>query len=292
MKKHALLPVVLLISLIVLGGCTLLPPHQVKEADTDKKEVFAVDETRDEEINTDTVETVVDESENPEPVSGPHKYTVESYEGEVTHPDGETLATYSYSYPVFECNEGDDEKYIETINKMFRENALGGTVVSDEEYGFLVEEYEYAKENGWNWFGPFDYSYNFEIHTDAKGVVSITETWYSYTGGAHGNTEKESHTFDVVNGKELSLSDLLYGTDEEITEAFTREFLKTKEEFFGDPSEIVPEEFPNAQYYVDAEGVTAYFQQYQVGPYASGFVSATITDKEMLKIDFSDVTVE
>ena len=57
-----------------------------------------------------------------------------------------------------------------------------------------------------------------------------------------------------------------------------------------DPSVVVPEELPDAQYYVDAEGVTAYFQQYQVGPYAAGFVSATISNKEMLKYDFSDTT--
>ena len=284
MKKHILSFAILLISLIVLNGCTVAFINY--DIDTkDEKEVFDVDEIQNEvekEGEELLEETVVY-------FGRPHEYTIESDEGEVLAPDGEVLATYSYSYPVFISNEGDDAEYVDSINKMFEENAVY-TFVSKEEFEFLLDEYLHAKDNGWNWFGPFDYSYNFEIHADAKGIISGTETWYAYTGGVHGNAAKESHTFDVINGKKLSLSDLLYGTDEEITEAFTLEFLKVSDEFYpgNGPSAVVPEELPNAQYYVDSHGVTAYFQQYQVGPYSSGFVSATISDKDMLKLDFSD----
>ena len=289
MKKHILSFVILLISLIVLNGCTLLTTYNISENNIDKeKEVFAVEETE----TFDDALAVKDESEEKDVPSGfPHKYTIESDEGEVLAPDGEVLATYSYSYPVFISNEGDDAEYVDSINKMFEENAVD-TFVSKEEFEFLLDEYLRAKDNGWSWYGPFKHRYSFGIHTDAKGILSVTETWYDYTGGAHGNAAMKSHTFDVVNGKELALSDLLYGSDEEITNAFTEKFLEVEDMFFDDPSVVVPEELANAEYYADADGVTAYFQQYQVGPYAAGFVSATISDKEMLKYDFSDVTVE
>lgn len=282
MKKQVLWMTFLLTVLFVLNGCTFFTTYKITENTIDKeKEVFAV-EDESEELTEEIAA----------PMGVPHKYTIESDEGKVLAPDGEVLATYSYSYPVFISNEGDDAEYVDSINKMFEENAVD-TFVSKEEFEFLIDEYIHAKDNGWTWFGPFDYSYNFEIHVDAKGIISGTETWYAYTGGVHGNAAKESHTFDVINGKKLSLSDLLYGTDEEITEAFTNAFVEIAEEgftFFDDPFEVIPKELPSAQYYVDTEGVTAYFQQYQVGPYAAGFVSATISDKEMLKYDFSDTT--
>ena len=289
MKKHILSFVILLISLIVLNGCTLLTTYNISENNIDKeKEVFAVEETE----TSDDALAVKDESEEKDVPSGfPHKYTIESDEGEVLAPDGEVLATYSYSYPVFISNEGDDAEYVDSINKMFEENAVD-TFVSKEEFEFLLDEYLRTKDNGWSWYGPFKHRYSFGIHTDAKGILSVTETWYDYTGGAHGNAAMKSHTFDVVNGKELALSDLLYGSDEEITNAFTEKFLEVEDMFFDDPSVVVPEELANAEYYADADGVTAYFQQYQVGPYAAGFVSATISDKEMLKYDFSDLIKE
>ncbi len=280
MKKYVLLITILLTALISLNGCTLFTTYKVIDNEDlpVEKEVFAQDEN----------ETALDETFSP--VSDSHKFTVETYEGEITAPDGTLLATYDYSYPVFECNKGDNAEYIETINEMFKNNALELASEAELEYELLVDEYEYITENFGYWFGPYADSYSYEIHTDAKGIISVTEIWYYYSGGAHGSTLKASHNFDVAGGKELTLSDLLYGTGDEITEAFTQEFLEIKDAFFDDPSKVVPEELPKAQYYVDAEGVTAYFQQYQVGSYAAGFVSATISDKEMLKFDFSDTT--
>lgn len=283
MKKYTLLLTFLLTVLIALNGCTVANISQ-DENIQEEKEAFAVDETQNEvEKTPDEVGTAVDVL-----VSDSHSFVNETGEGEILAPDGTVLATYDYAYPVFECNEGDNAEFVSALNEMFKNNALEMSSEAELAYEFLFEEYEYAEENNWSWIGPFDDRYGYEIHLDAKGILSVTETWYSYTGGAHGNARKESHTFDVKEGRELSLSDLLYGTDAEITQAFTNEFLKIKEEFFDDPSKIVPVEFPTAEYYVDAEGVTAYFQQYQVGSYASGFVSATISDKEMLKYDFSN----
>ncbi len=277
MKKYILLITILLTALIALNGCTLFVAY--KAIDNEdlpvEKEVFAQDEN----------ETALDEIFSP--VSDSHKYTVETYKGEIKADDGTVLATYDYSYPVFECNEGDNAEFVASINEIFKNNLLD----PDIEFESLSREYEDSKSYGY-WYGPYDYRYGFEIHTDAKGIISVTENWYIYTGGAHGNALRVSHNFDVVNGKELKLSDLLYGTDEEITKAFTQEFLEIKDAFFDDPSMVVPEELPKAQYYVDADGVTVYFQQYQVGSYAAGFVSATISDKEMLKFDFSDTIEE
>lgn len=275
MKKYTLFITIILIALIALNGCTHFVAYKLvdNEALPDEKEVFAQDEN----------ETALDEMFSP--VSDSHKYTVETFKGEITAEDGTVLATYDYSYPVFECNEGDDDEYVASINEMFKNNILD----PDVELESLSREYEDSKNYGY-WYGPYDYRYGFEIHADAKGILSVTETWYIYTGGAHGMHANHSYTFDVVNGRELSLSDLLYGTEEEIVEAFAKEFMKVGDMFYSgdDPAEVVKKEFPHAEYYVDADGVTAYFQEYHVGPYSSGFVSATVSDKEMLKFDFSD----
>lgn len=287
MKKYISLITIILVVLTLFNGCTIAVINEDKKMQ-EEKEVFSVDEAQDE------VESVDDESEEPSnetvlPVSDVHTYVVETEEAETVAPDGTVLATYSCSYPVFEANKGDDVECIAKINKLLRDNALGTVSGLEEEYEALVEEYENSKNYEYK-FIPYEYDYDFEIHTNAKGVISFTEIWYAYLGGVHGMSGRESHTYDVVEGKELSLSDLLYGTEEEIIAAFTNEFLKVSDEFYPgtDPAEVVPAEFSEAQYYVDSEGVTAYFQEYHVGPYASGFISATVSDKEMLKYDFSD----
>lgn len=278
MKKIIFLITSILTTAMILSACSNL---EVKNSDEkgeipEEKDVFNVE----------------DESEETLSDIGSHKVTVESGEGEITAPDGEVLATYGYSYPVFECNEGDNEEYIAKINQMFKDNALGVASGAEAEYETLLKEYEYSKEVHGKWYGPYVYRCGYTIHTNAKGIISITETWYAYLGGAHGMHVNDSHTLDVVNGKELSLSDLLYGTEDGIVEAFAKEFVKVSDMFYpgDDPAEVVTKEFPYAEYYVDSEGVTAYFQEYHVGPYSSGFVSATISDKEMLKYDFSDTT--
>lgn len=265
MKKYTLLLTVLLTVFVSLNSCSSVPvkEHNDTENSNPSEDVFA-------------------------PVNDSHNYTVVTYEDEITSPDGTVLAKYDYSYPVFESNGGDDEEYIEAVNKMFSASALGIENEAKNEYESLVKAYEESKEYGFS-FMPYQYTYDFEIHTDAKGILSVTEIRHYYTGGAHGGTFKDSHTFDVVNGKELSLSDLLYGTEDEIVETFAKEFAKKSDLFYpgDDPLEVVPEEFQYAEYYVDAEGVTAYFQEYHVGPYVVGFVSATVSDKNMLKYDFS-----
>ena len=280
MKKIIFLITSILTAAMILSACSNL---EVKNSDEkgetpEEKDVFNVEtEKEDKEVPEET----------PSTAGLPHKYTIETLNEEITASDGTLLATYDYSYPVFECNDGDDAEYIGTINEMFKNNALEHISYPELDLEYLEEAYNDAQNDGY-WFNPYGYSYSFDIHTDAKGILSVTENLYFYTGGAHGGMLRDSHTFDVVNGKELSLSDLLYGSNEEITNAFTEKFLEVEDMFFDDPSVVVPEELPNAQYFVDAEGVTAYFQQYQVGPYAVGFVSATISDKEMLKYDFSD----
>lgn len=277
MKKYISLIIIILTILIALNGCTLFTTYKVVEngVSQNEKEAFAHDDEQLPEISASSADTS-------------HKYAVETLKEDITAPDGKIIAKYDYSYPVFECNEGDDKEFIAAINEMFKKNALEH--VNDIKLaGESIEnEYEESKKHGYH-FNSYVYSYDVDIHMDKKGVLSVTENRYFYTGGAHGGTVRESHNFDVVGGKKLMLSDLLYGTEEEITRAFTQEFMKVKEDFFDDPETVVPEELPNAQFCVDSDGVTAYFQQYQVGSYAAGFISATISDKAMLKYDFSDV---
>ena len=284
MKKYIVFTVLLFTALISLNGCTFT---LVNDDYSETEDVFAVTDDAEETGEAEKV------GEKTLPSYLPHEYIVESDEGQVLAPDGEVLATYSYSYPVFMSNEGDDAEYVDSINQMFKDNALSIANFTESDYESLTLEYEDSKEYEYQ-FRPHDYTCNYEIHLDAKGIISITETRYAYLGGAHGTAGKSSYTFDVVNGKELSLSDLLYGTEDEIVEAFAKEFVKVSDMFYygDDPSEVVTEEFPYAEYYVDYEGVTAYFQEYHVGPYSSGFVSATISDKEMLKYDFSDTENE
>ncbi len=213
-----------------------------------------------------------------------HKITTVSGSEELTAEDGTVIATLSYSYPHIECALGDDEEYIGQINEMFKQNAMEFRNILNEDFDDINEFYiEYSGYNSEYSFPTYMYEYSCYVNCDRMGVLSISEDRYYYTGGAHGGTLRCTHNYDLKNCTELELSDVILGTDEEITELFTEEFAKIPEHFFGDPRDVVPEEIENSEFYIDENGVTVYFQQYQVGSYASGFVSATVSDESVLK---------
>lgn len=280
MKKYIILSLSLVIVLILLCSCSLLYTNLTTERESPiEKDAFVIKNTDKHNFKNEN-ETNLFEIES-------LKVTTISDKGEVLSPDGTLLATYSYSYPVFESNNKNINTYIEYINQLFKNNALAAISEPQTNLENIIDHYETVKQYG-GYFYPYDYNYSYEIHTNSTGILSITEIWYVFMGGAHGSTLKESHTFDIINQKKLQLSDLLIGTDQQITDAFVDKFMEVKDQFFDNPSDIVPKELKKAQYYIDKNGVSAYFQQYQVGPFVSGFVSATISDKDMLKVKIYD----
>lgn len=131
----------------------------------------------------------------------------------------------------------------------------------------------------------------YEISADTEASVLDTLLCYvitraGYTGGAHGMYGTECHTYSLNDGFELSLADLFTeaelqrlnvlirekiadryhaATDDELTQAgFFPEYIGTTENFLLTP-----------------EGVTFFYNPYDIGCYALGAVEVTVLRSEL-----------
>ncbi len=129
--------------------------------------------------------------------------------------------------------------------------------------------------------------------------LSVLTTFYTFSGGAHGYTEFGSLNLDVATGRDLSLMDIVPDR-KAFTDYLVKSLLDTygKDAFFAseteggfesqiqnyvdntfDPEKPVEDENGYAGYFVwtlDADGVTVFFNAYDIAPYAYGTITAMI----------------
>ena len=115
-------------------------------------------------------------------------------------------------------------------------------------------------------------------------VLCLRQTDYSWLGGAHPNTCITGITYDTQTGAELSLKDIANDYDgiyEYVLERLAKEydpnmFFEQYEDavkamFYGGDADYSP-----VNWSLTNEGVTIWFNQYDIAPYAAGPVSVEI----------------
>ena len=139
-----------------------------------------------------------------------------------------------------------------------------------------------------------DYSEGFSIKYDttimrADTAVTCLLTYYGdYTGGVHGNYCYYPVNYDSSTGEELFISDVVdEGMLDEIPDLVAAALLERygKDSFYGDAdtqgaiAETIKKNYgkgDNYSFAVGYEGLTFYFQPYELGPYSSGVLNATL----------------
>lgn len=134
-----------------------------------------------------------------------------------------------------------------------------------------------------------DQKHFFKVHYDPMridpNVLSLFGGESSFTGGAHPYHESTAVTYDLTNGRVLLLSDLLYPSCKaddltplviEILAAISQQahlysdYTATVEERFGQGLDV------DDGWYLSNEGLCIFFSAYDIAPYATGEVIATI----------------
>lgn len=116
-------------------------------------------------------------------------------------------------------------------------------------------------------------------------VLSLSGAMTSFTGGAHPSTSCIGITYDLITGRALTLEDLL--TDEctadvlcrLVVDALTQ--INEQELLYNDFAVSVEDRFSgdflaDERWYLSREGLCFSFEPYEVGPYASGTITAVI----------------
>lgn len=193
--------------------------------------------------------------------------------------------TYKIDYPFFltTCStsaaRGINAYYAAKAEKL---EQYCRTILYDE----AVESARYIQKN----YPPFR-SYELEeVYTvtyNERCITSLYTERYTYMGGAHGATERNSDTWDFRSGRKIALSDFYPGNTDfadhikDCIEKQTAQRLKAAPStYFDNYPELIRQNFHLENYYMNPDGIVIYFQQYDIAPYSSGLPEFELHFKE------------
>ncbi|KQC13877.1 MAG: hypothetical protein APR63_07050 [Desulfuromonas sp. SDB] len=116
-----------------------------------------------------------------------------------------------------------------------------------------------------------------EVIYNYHNIFSVGCNFYSFTGGAHPNGWTDYYNFDIQTGEVIDLQYLFSYRE-------TKKLQTTGENLFRDMYGIRPDEnfsdydfwFPDDEFYltenffIDDQGLTFYYNSYEIAPYSSG----------------------
>lgn len=120
---------------------------------------------------------------------------------------------------------------------------------------------------------PYTVETNYDVHYTSSSFLSLTITYYEYTGGAHGISCKIPYNLNLNTGENIILKNLfkpntnyIYLINKEI-----RLQIDKKNSVLG---AIPITEFKSIStdqpFYIDGNNLVIYFQPYEIGPYVLG----------------------
>jgi len=128
-----------------------------------------------------------------------------------------------------------------------------------------------AKEEGWEIRKYEAFAY-YIVHYQKDNLLSLSVFYYSYTLGAHGHTLQRAYNFNLENGEEILLGDILKEKKDYvdvINQEIKRQIELNPQEYFTEWSvfQSISEEQP---FYLIEDGIVVYFGLYEIAPYSSG----------------------
>jgi len=138
--------------------------------------------------------------------------------------------------------------------------------------GRRVEEFRAAATTGAP--GPFTETAmaRYAVRYNDGGKLSLTMTFYVYSGGAHGMTYMRGLTFDLATGREYRLPDLVAytgGGREKLDAAIAGQLKERKIPLIAQFKGVTD----NPDFYLAADGRSVvFFQLYELAPYVYGFL--------------------
>lgn len=186
----------------------------------------------------------------------------------------ELLLTYNIEYPWFVSKEF--LRSVLRMNQFYATKAQNFQQYCREElFALAVDQYDYAMENGYP-IRMYEAVLAYHITYNETGMLSLYFDQYEFSGGAHGNTIRNSQTWNLQTGHRICLGQLFYRPD--YKETLIAQIIAQIEEqmasginyYFDDYIQNVAYNFNPCNFYLTPNGVVIYFQQYEIAPYASG----------------------
>ncbi len=204
----------------------------------------------------------------------------------------------NFTYPI----KADDSTLKDSLNVYFINACFGEKYAQEQPQSVIktyVEEYvqeyrhdlepmyiedEKNKENESSVDNWYSYYKNIESHIQyyEKNLLIYRIDYNEYTGGAHGMYSTSFLNIDLSLMRPLCLDDIFIGEYKEIltdliwNQLMSENNVSSHEELedlgFGSTGEIAPTE----NFYLSTEGITFYYNVYDIAPYAMGPIKITI----------------
>ncbi|MBV7506186.1 DUF3298 and DUF4163 domain-containing protein [Bacillus sp. sid0103] len=133
----------------------------------------------------------------------------------------------------------------------------------------LCGEYSYACD--------YDYTTTYKIKYNNGKTLSVLIYDYGYYGGAHGMGSVTSFNFKISNGQKVKLRDVLNSnTKVSKVQRYAYNYMIKHNETFSVSKLSDVAINNNTQFYYTDSGIVLVFQEYEVGPYSSGYPTVKI----------------
>lgn len=152
------------------------------------------------------------------------------------------------------------------LRKARRENRC----VRETVFPKVVVNYNRLKKEGF----PFmlnSYRSTFTEEFSSEKYLSLTFDLYTFTGGAHGYTERTADTWDMRRGERVLLREICAECSESfVLSEVKRQISESPEEFFPDAEKLAEKYYDSRNFYLGADGIYVFYPLYSIAPYSSG----------------------
>jgi hypothetical protein len=157
--------------------------------------------------------------------------------------------------------------------------------VSSTLYNNAIQYYNDSQTNDF----PFHVNeaiMEFNITYNENCFLSLFKDKYEYTGGAHGITLRSSDTWETCQGTYIPIyyffkpgTNYKYLLTNEIIKQSDYNLKQSPGIYFEDYKNLSIKTFNPNSYYLTPQGMTIYYQQYDIAPYSTGIVEFSIPYK-------------
>ncbi|MFZ5974914.1 MAG: DUF3298 and DUF4163 domain-containing protein [Bacillota bacterium] len=210
------------------------------------------------------------------PLNRKAQVTTQKIEKEFTY-ESVLMLTLDIAYPQIRLKN--DASVQNQINRHYRREARRFlSYAKNELLQGAIAEYKDSRQNGFP-FRPYDAVMEYTVSLNDDCILSTYADHYEYTGGAHGSTTRFSDSWELRTGYRIRMRDL-FTRRENYRRAVLEQILMQADEqmqenpgiFFEDYRTLIIKYFDPESFYLTPSGIAVYYQQYEIGPYASGII--------------------
>ena len=205
-----------------------------------------------------------------------------TYEKTYKTEDGRICKEVSFAYPYAQGDSQAAQAFNQFYQKLLTKWKKAAKKNLDD-----AKEYAEQREDIDNdsYYGD---SVTYKITSKDNKYISVLQSGYEYTGGAHGMPYRDAYVFDAKTGKKVSAASMLgiskSQLNKKVRDLFLKKYDKTTKEkislFYEDRNDVKAflekMDFNQNLYYLKNGKLRFYADPYAVGPYASGFIEVSV----------------